>query len=359
MNPQKPAPLTFRKPGKAHDDCCATHDHGHAAPGHEDHDHDAHDHPDHDHGHHHHSHSHGLGHAHSHAPKDFGRAFLFGMVLNAGFVAIEVVYGILSHSVALLADAGHNLGDVLSLLLAWGASVLIKRIPSKRYTYGLRSTSILAALANAALLLVVTGGIAWEAILHLQHPDVVASKTVIAVASIGILINLSTALLFMAGRKGDLNVRAAFAHMMADAVISLGVVVAGIVILFTGWHWVDPLVSLVISGLVIWGTWGLLRDSVNLALHGVPEGIELAEVRDYLAGLDGVSEVHDLHVWAMSTTETALTAHLVMPGGYPGDAFRAGISETLRTRFEIAHPTLQIEVADTTDTCALAPHDVV
>ncbi|MBV8658923.1 MAG: cation transporter [Burkholderiales bacterium] len=358
MNQQEQAKPVFRKVPKPQHSCGGGHDHAHDHGGHHDHDHGHDDH--HDHGHdHHHGHSHGFGHSHSHAPKDFGRAFLFGIILNTGFVAAEAVYGVLSHSVALLADAGHNLSDVLGLFLAWGASILVKRMPSKRFTYGLRSTSILAALANAALLLVVTGGIAWEAILHLQYPDVVAGKTVIAVAAVGIVINLGTALLFMSGRKGDMNVRAAFTHMMADALISLGVVIAGIVILYTGWLWVDPVVSLVISGLVIYGTWGLLRDSVNLALHGVPEGIELAEVRDYLGGLNGVREVHDLHIWAMSTTETALTAHLVMPEGYPGDAFRAHVCEALQRRFEIAHATIQIEVADTEDGCTLAPHDVV
>ena len=273
-------------------------------PSHQDHLHgDAHDHHD---------------HAHGHAPKDFGRAFLFGIILNSSFVAAEAVYGILSNSLALLADAGHNLSDVLGLLLAWGASTLVKRIPSKRFTYGLRSTSILAALINAVLLLVVTGGIAWEAVLRFQHPSAVEGMTVIIVATFGIAINLGTALLFMSGRKGDLNVRGAFTHMAADAAVSLGVVIAGFAIMYTGWLWLDPVVSLMISIVIVIGTWGLLRDSVNLALHAVPEGIDPDKVHAYLSAAEGVSEVHDLHIWAMSTTETALTVHLVVPTGYPG-----------------------------------------
>lgn len=341
-----------------HDDHTNEHEHSHEdGHAHEQHPADSHD-QDHDHGHsHNHGHSHG--HGHSHAPKDFGRAFLIGILLNTGFLIAEVVFGIFSNSIALLADAGHNLSDVLGLLLAWGASILVKRIPSTKFTYGLRSTSILAALINAALLLFVTGGIAWEAILRFKNPDQVDGVTVIIVAGVGIVINLGTALLFMSGRKGDLNIRAAFAHMMADAVISAGVVVAGAIILFTGWLWFDPLVSLVISGLIIWGTWGLLRDSVNLALHGVPEGIDLAAVRTYLAALEGVAEVHDLHIWGMSTTETALTVHLVMPAGYPGDMLRNDVCKALRERFAIAHSTIQIELADTPHACELAAHDVV
>jgi cobalt-zinc-cadmium efflux system protein len=284
---------------------------------------------------------------------------LFGIILNSGFLIAEVIFGIFSNSIALLADAGHNLSDVLGLLLAWGASVLVKRIPSAKFTYGLRSTSILAALINAALLLFVTGGIAWEAILRFRSPDLVDGVTVIIVAAVGIAINLGTALLFMSGRKGDMNVRAAFAHMMADAAISAGVVVAGAIILFTGWLWLDPAVSLIISALVILGTWGLLRDSVSLALHGVPEGIDVPAVQTYLASIDGVTEVHDLHIWGMSTTETALTVHLVVPGGYPGDTFRSDVCKVLRDRFSISHSTIQIELADTPHACELASSDVV
>jgi len=318
------------------------------------HDHQHQDHPHHD-EHDHHDHAPG----HSHAPKDFGRAFLFGIILNSSFVVAEAVYGILGNSLALLADAGHNLGDVLGLLLAWGASVLVKRIPSKRYTYGLRSTSIMAALINAVLLLVVTGGIAWEAVLRFRHPSAVEGMTVIVVAAFGVAINLGTALLFMAGRKGDLNVRGAFTHMAADAAISLGVVIAGFVIIYTGWHWLDPAVSLIISILIVIGTWGLLRDSLNLALHAVPAGIDSDNVRDYLTSTEGVSEVHDLHIWAMSTTETALTVHLVMPAGYPSDAFRSAVVDTLHERFKIAHSTIQIEINDSPHSCKLAPAEIV
>lgn len=319
----------------------------------------AHDHPHqnraHPDEHDHHKHAPG----HSHAPKDFGRAFLFGIILNSGFVVAEAVYGILGHSLALLADAGHNLGDVLGLLLAWGASVLVKRIPSKRFTYGLRSTSIMAALINAVLLLVVTGGIAWEAVLRFRQPSDVEGMTVIIVAAFGVAINLGTALLFMTGRKGDLNVRGAFTHMAADAAISLGVVIAGFVIIYTGWHWLDPAVSLIISILIVIGTWGLLRDSLNLALHAVPAGIDSDKVRAYLMSVEGVSEVHDLHIWAMSTTETALTVHLVMPAGYPSDAFRSVVVDTLHERFMIGHSTIQIEINDSPHSCKLAPAEVV
>lgn len=325
-----------------------THDRRHIS-----HDHD----DDHDHDHAQHGHSHGIG--HGHAPKDFGRAFLLGIVLNTGFVVAEVIYGIFGNSLALLADAGHNLSDVLGLLLAWGASVLVKRAPSRRYTYGLRSTSILAALGNAGLLLMVTGGIAWEAILRFDQPSAVVGKTVIIVAAFGVAINLGSAVLFMAGRKNDLNVRGAFTHMVGDAIISLGVVVAGFAIIYTGWQWLDPVVSLIIAILILAGTWGLLRDSINLALHGVPAGIDIERVRLYLKALDGVSEVHDLHVWAMSTTETALTAHLVMPSGYPDGNFLSRVSDVLEDRFEIHHATIQIETDDTPNACKLASAEVV
>ncbi|MHB0991577.1 MAG: cation diffusion facilitator family transporter [Burkholderiales bacterium] len=323
-----------------------------------DHDHDhEHEHHDHDKDHAHHGHSHGIG--HGHAPKDFGRAFLLGIILNAGFVVAEVIYGIFGNSLALLADAGHNLSDVLGLLLAWGASVLVKRAPTQRYTYGLRSTSILAALGNAGLLLMVTGGIAWEAILRFDQPSAVVGKTVIIVAAFGVAINLGSAVLFMAGRKNDLNVRGAFTHMVGDAIISLGVVIAGFAIIYTGWQWLDPVVSLIIAILILAGTWGLLRDSINLALHGVPEGIDIERVRVYLKALDGVSEVHDLHVWAMSTTETALTAHLIMPSGYPDGNFLNRVSDALEDRFDIHHATIQIETDDTPNACKLAPAEVV
>ena len=340
-------------------------DHSHAHhsdhDGHDYHNHDARSHEQsHDHSQHNkHDCGHGHSHGHSHAPKDFGKAFLFGILLNTGFVAVEFIFGILGNSVALLADAGHNLSDVLGLLLAWGASILVKRVPSERFTYGLRSSSILAALSNAMLLLVVTGGIAWEAMIRFWHPGTVDGKMVIIVAAIGVIINLGTALLFVSGRKDDLNVRAAFLHMAGDAAISLGVVVAGIIILNTGWQWLDPSVSLIISVLVIVGTWGVLRDSINLALHAVPDAIDAKEVQQYLAALSGVTEVHDLHIWAMSTTETALTAHLVMPGGCPGDGFLKMACDDLRRKFAIAHATIQIEMNDTDHVCELAPAEVV
>lgn len=317
-----------------------------------------HDH-DHDHGHGHHDHGHDHSHGHSHAPKDFGKAFAVGIFLNTGFVIVEAVYGILSNSLALLTDAGHNLGDVMGLLLAWGASVLANRQPSVRFTYGLRSTTILAALVNAAVLLIVTGGIGWEAISRLTRPMPVEGNTVIAVALVGVVINTATALMFMSGRKGDLNVRGAFLHMAADAAITLGVVLSGIAIVFTGWLWLDPATSLVVALLVIAGTWGLLRDSVNLALHAVPAGIDAANVQAYLESVTGVAEVHDLHIWGMSTTETALTAHLVFPGGYPGDALRSDMARELRQRFRIEHATIQIETGDAAHPCELAPPHVV
>lgn len=306
-----------------------------------------------------HEHGHAHPHGHAHAPKDFGKAFLIGVILNTTFVIIEAVYGILGNSLALLADAGHNLSDVLGLLLAWGASVLVKKAPTKRFTYGLRSTSILAALINASLLLVVTGGIAWEAIVRFRHPEQVEGWTVIVVAAVGVVINLLTALMFMSGRKNDLNVRAAFMHMAGDAAISLGVVIAGFAILATEWQWLDPVISLAIAVLVVIGTWGLLTASVKLALHAVPDGIDIEKVRHYLATVDGVSEVHDLHIWGMSTTDVALTAHLVFPEGYPGDAIRSEMAAELQKRFQIAHATIQIELNDSGQHCALAPDHVV
>jgi cobalt-zinc-cadmium efflux system protein len=289
-----------------------------------------------------HDHSH-QGHSHSHAPKDFGFAFALGTALNLGFVLIEAAFGILANSTALLADAGHNLSDVIGLLIAWGAALLAKRPATERFTYGLRSTSILAALGNALLLMLACGGIAWEAIGRFAHPKPVEGMTVIVVAGIGILVNGFTAWLFMSGRKTDLNIRGAYLHMVADAGVSLGVVIAGALILVTGWLWLDPLVSLVIVAVILWSTWGLLRDSVTLALHAVPSHIELSAVKSCLEGLPGVKAAHHVHVWAMSTNEVALTAHLVMPGGHPGNAFFKEAEHALHERFGIDHPTLQIE----------------
>jgi cobalt-zinc-cadmium efflux system protein len=302
----------------------------------------------HDH-HHNHSHDHAR---HSHAPDNFGAAFAIGAALNTAFVIAELIFGYAANSLALISDAVHNLSDVIALLLAWGAAWLAQKQPTQRHTYGYRRASILAALFNAGLLLVAVGGIVVEAVNRLYSPAPVAAWTVVAVAALGVAINGFTALLFMRGRHGDLNIRGAYLHMAADAGVSLGVVVAALIIMLTGWLWLDPAISLVIAVVVFWSGWGLARDSVNLALDGVPRGIELAKVRDYLAGLEGVSEVHDLHVWAMSTNETALTAHLVRPGG-TDDAFLHGVCEELSLRFNIHHSTLQIEAA--AEVCKLAP----
>jgi cobalt-zinc-cadmium efflux system protein len=305
---------------------------------------------------HDHDHRHGAGHVHT--PASFGMAFAIGIGLNVMFVAVEFVFGVLANSVSLLADAGHNLSDVLGLVIAWIASVLVKRPPSPRYTYGLRSSSILAALFNAVFLLVAVGAIAWEAILRLFHPEPVATGTVMIVAAVGILINGGTAWLFASGRKGDLNIRGAFLHMLADAAVSAGVVVSGLVILFTGWLWLDPLTSLVIVGVIMWGTWGLLRDSLAMSVDAVPSTIDPQAVRRYLETCAGVSAVHDLHIWSMSTTESALTAHLVFPAGHPGDGFLMRTATELRHRFGIGHTTLQIEISEES-ACHLAPDDVV
>lgn len=312
------------------------------------------------HHHHHghgHSHDHGHGHHHHHhAPVSHGRAFALAVTLNAVFVAIEFTYGFIANSTALMADAGHNLSDVLGLLLAWGAAALAARKPDARYTYGLRSSSILAALANALLLMVACGAIAWEAVLRFSNPPAVAGVTVSVVAAIGVLVNGFSAWLFMAGRKDDLNLRGAYLHMAADAAISLGVVVSGIVIMFTGWSWLDPAVSLVIVLVIVAGTWSLLKESTQMVLAAVPASIDPDEVSAFLAKQPGVTEVHDLHIWAMSTTENALTAHIVMPGGYPGDHVIDGIVDELRHDFAIHHCTLQVEQGTTDHGCALQGH---
>jgi len=313
----------------------------------------SHAHFDHDHDEHH---GHG---GWDHAPGDFGRAFAIAAALNIALVIAQVVFGVFANSVALIADAGHNLGDVLGLLLAWGAHGMARWQPTKRYTYGFRSASILAALLNGVILMVATGAIAWEALRRLAGTEEVAGVTVMIVAAIGIVVNGASAWLLMAGRKGDLNVRGAFLHLLGDAAISLGVVVAGAVIYATGWNRLDPLASLVISGLIVWGTWGLLRESVMMSLAAIPQGIDRASVEGYLHGLPGVSEVHDLHIWAMSTTETALTAHLVRPGAALDDRLLHEICHELEHRFKISHATLQIEAGDTEHTCRLAPDHVI
>ena len=290
---------------------------------------------------------------------DYGRAFAIGIALNLVYVAGEAVGGIFSGSLALLADAGHNLSDVLSLSLSWGAAVLSHRRPSGRFTYGLRSSSILAALANAVILLVVTGGIAWEALWRIGHPLPVASTVVIWVAAAGILVNGVTALLFASGSQRDLNLKSAFLHMAADTVVTASVVAAGIVIALTGWLWLDPVVSLVVSAVIVIGTWGLVKSAIGLALDAVPEGVDAVAVRAHLLGTPGVTGLHDLHIWGMSTTETALTCHLVMPDGHPGDAMLNGIAQQLHHRFGIHHATIQIELADTDEACVLTPEHVV
>lgn len=324
----------------------------------QDHDHHHHDH-DHGHDHHHdHGHHHGLG-GHSHAPASFGRAFAIGLALNLAYVAGEAVYGVLGHSLALLADAGHNLGDVLGLAAAWMATWLGGKAPSARYTYGLRRSSILAALSNAVLLLLVTGGIAWEAVQRFMQPAHPAAHIIMVVAAVGIFVNGFTALLFMSGRKHDLNLRGAFMHMLSDALVQAGTVVAGAVILLTGWSWMDPLVSLVISVVIVVGTWSLLRDAVNLSLDAVPTGIDDEAVARYLRDLPGIAAIHDLHIWALSTTEVALTVHLVGDEMANGEALLPHIAEEMKVRFGIGHATMQFETLAMAETCFLRPDHVV
>lgn len=268
---------------------------------------------------------------------------MIGIVLNLAFVAVEAAYGFIADSMALLSDAGHNLSDVLGLAIAWGAAILARRAPNERYTYGLRSSSILAALLNALLLMVAVGGIVWESVQRLIEPAPVMAGTMMIVAGIGIVVNGFTAFLFMGGHN-DLNIRGAFLHMVADAAVSLGVVLGGLAILWTGADWIDPVLSLVIAAVIVWGTWSLFSQSLRLSLHGVPQGIALSEVRQALATRPGVASVHHVHVWAISTTQTALTAHLVMPEGHPGDGFLAETLHELKERFGIDHVTLQIEI---------------
>ena len=322
------------------------------ADSHHDHQHsnETHAHANHDHGH---AHGHGGHHHHHGVPADHTNAFTIAIALNTVFVAIEFTYGYIANSTALMADAGHNLSDVLGLLLAWGAAALAKRAPSARYTYGLRSTSILAALGNAMLLLLACGAIAWEAIHRFSAPPAVAGMTVTLVALAGIAVNGLSAWLFVKGSKGDLNIRGAYLHMMADAAVSLGVVVAGIAMLLTGWYWLDPLISIAIVVVIVVGTWGLLRESMQLALNAVPANIESDAIAAYLRERAGVTGIHDLHIWGMSTTESALTVHMVMPDGYPGDAFMDEIMGELKARFSIHHSTLQIEQGTTDHSCIL------
>jgi cobalt-zinc-cadmium efflux system protein len=313
----------------------------------------------HGHEHHHghdHGHNHGRRHSHTHASTTFGAAFAIATVLNVALVAIQAIYGALAHSMALLADAGHNAGDVLALLLAWGSHAISQARPTERYTYGFRSTSIMAALINATILLVVTGAIALAAIERLFDPQPVAGGTVMVVAAIAIVINGAAAAILARGSTADLNVYGAFLHLLSDAAVSAGVVASGLVILLAGWLWVDPVVSLVISGVIVWSTWGVLRDAAKMTLQGVPPRIDPGAVRIYLQSLPAVVEVHDLHIWPMSTTETALTCHLVMPNGDPEPDFLEGVYVGLQ-RLGIEHPTIQIERGDRP--CKLSPAHIV
>jgi cobalt-zinc-cadmium efflux system protein len=297
-------------------------------------------------------------HSHSAAPGPH-RAFALAVAMNVGFVVLEAGAGLWSDSLALLADAGHNLSDVLALLLAWGAATLSTQRPSSRFTFGLRSTSVLAALVNALFLLAVCGAIAWEALGRLHESISVPGLPVIVVAACGVAINGATALLFLRDQKVDLNVRGAYLHMAADALVSLGVLAGGIGILLTGWTWVDPVVSLAVVGVIFASTWSLARDSLGLALQAVPAGIDPIAVREFLAARPGVVNVHDLHIWGMSTAENALSAHLVIPAGHPGDRFLTETARQLEQRFRIGHATLQIEHGDPAHPCGLEPDHVV
>ena len=324
-----------------------THDHDHGP----DHDHSGHSHGGGGHGHH--------GHNHSHAPADFNRAFAIGVVLNTTFVVVEATYGFLANSLALLADAGHNLGDVLGLLMAWGAAVLVKRRPTARHTYGMKRSSILASLFNAILLLVAVGMILWEAVQRLGKPEPVAEMTVIWVAAIGIVINTATALMFLRGGKDDINVRGAFLHMASDAAVSFGVVIAAFAMMMTGWLWLDPAVSIAIALVITYGTWSLLTASVNLALDAVPANIDPKKIEAYFAALPGVTEVHDLHIWAMSTTDVALTVHLVRPGAGLDDELLGHACHDMQEKYGIGHVTVQVESGDPEHSCRLAPAEIV
>jgi cobalt-zinc-cadmium efflux system protein len=355
---------------QGHVDDAHEHDHeGHAAEGH-DHDHEAHEHQAHDHeahehegegrgshgAHHHHGHHHGH---HHHDVATKGRAFAIGVGLNVLFVAVETIYGLSANSVALLADAAHNLSDVLGLLMAWAALRLATRKPSPTHTYGMRRATVLAALVNAVLLVAAVGGVAWEAIGRLGAPEPVPGTTLIGVAALGVVVNGTSALFFLRDRSHDANIRGAFLHLAADAAVSLGVVVTGIAILKTGIAWLDPAASLAVSVVILWGTWGLLKEATNLLLDAVPAHVDLAKVRSYLESLPEVVEVHDLHVWAMSTTEVAMTAHLVVPWCPTPPRFLAALGGDLKRRFRIDHSTVQLEPHDAGGRCDQAPDDVV
>lgn len=300
------------------------------------------------------------GHDHSHAPANFNRAFAIGIALNVIFVAIEAFYGWRVNSLALIADAGHNLSDVAGLILAWGGALAVKLRPNARHTYGWKRATILAAFANALLLLVAMGGLAWEAIGRLFSAQVLVQQqgvTIMVVAGIGIAINTGTALLFMRGSKTDLNIRGAFTHMAADALVSAGVVIAGALALWKGWLWLDPVVSLAIAVVIIVGTWSLFKQSLHMLFDGVPDSVAPQAVHDCLAALPGVSQVHDLHIWAMGTSQIALTAHLVMPQGHADDAFLKNATDQLHDRFEITHVTIQIVKVPFTQPCRVMTAD--
>ncbi|WP_299203458.1 cation diffusion facilitator family transporter [uncultured Amphritea sp.] len=299
------------------------------------------------------SHNHSHPHGHSHQVANYNRAFAIGIALNIIFVVIEVIYGSLSESLALIADAGHNLSDVFSLLLAWGASYLARKAATEKRTYGLRKATVMASLGSAILLLIALGGIAWEAFGRFSNPTPVEGMTVIVVAAIGVVINTLTALLFFSGQKDDLNIKGAFLHMAADAVVSLGVVIAGLFILFNGWLWIDPVISLIIVAVILVGTWGLLKDSMNYALDAVPDSVDIPALKQYLNGLDSVERIHDLHVWPLSTTEIALTVHLVVSDSKPDNHFLRNQQQHLHDHFGIDHSTIQIESAKEEQRCML------
>jgi len=297
-----------------------------------------------------------VNHHHHHAPPDYNRAFAAGVVLNVGFVIVEIVFGVLSDSLALLTDAGHNLSDVLGLLLAWGAAALARKRPSARRTYGFSRATIIASLFSGLLLMGAVGAIGWEAVSRLMEPAQPAGKTIMIVAAVGVVINTATALFFVSGKDHDLNIRGAFLHMAADAAVSLGVVASGALIFFLGYNWIDPVISLVIAGVILLSTWGLLRDSLNLAVDAVPRNVDPDAVREFLSSLPGVREIHDLHIWAMSTTDTALTAHIVMDAFPDSDQYLDEVARVLQERFSINHPTIQLERHDGDYLCQQSVH---
>lgn len=307
-----------------------------------------------------HQHNHGHDHSHPHTLELHpSRAFLIGIILNISFVVVETIYGFLTNSLSLLADAGHNFGDVIGLVLSWGAIWLAQRKASSQFTYGLKGSTILAALGNAVLLLIAVGAIVWEAIQRLRTPEPVPGVTMMIVAFIGILINAATAFLFFKNRKSDINIKSAFMHMAADALVSLGVVIAGLIVLKTNWVWIDPLVGIIIAVVITMGTWSLFKESLSLALSAVPSSIDRSAVHKFLENVDGVSKVHDLHIWGMSTTETALTAHLIMPSGHSGDYFLKNLSKEIQHKFQIAHITIQVERGDGGSACELeSAHEI-